>query len=207
MTQITVPLTLTFNQAVTQLTVAVGGSTTTIAVPAASVTPPPPPPPGQPLVVVSNGVNHWSGNYDWQETEVDSSIGPDGQPAIKMTSQGGTGGFQPWYAQGGVNQPGATNFDTTGLTSLTLVLAPTRAGQVWASGFEGQGDVTIPGAKVVNVTDFGPAPQPNVYGTYVIPLGASGYNLPAGQKILKFMIQDQTNSAGNVFYIKSITFS
>lgn len=208
MTTIVIPLQVTVTP--TLVTVAIAGQTSTIAVPQAPpvVTPPNPPPvTGQPLVVVSEGVNHWSGNYDWQVAEADGAIGPDGQPAIRITSQGGTGGFQPWYAQGGKNVAGAVNFDTTGLSFLTFVLAPTMAGQVWASGFEGQGDVAIPGANVINLGNFGPVPVIGQYASYQVPLGSTGYNLPAGQHVLKFMCQDQDNVAGNVWWIKSIAFS
>jgi hypothetical protein len=202
-----------------------------VAAIAAAVSSPVPPPPVVPppptlgascnSTVVTAGKSTWTGNFNYGGAqEIDSATAPDGSVAMKilattpMGSDGhaGGGGFQPFCQ----NPPNSLLvFDTTPFKFLVFTLMPTRAGQTWVSGFEGSGDVTIAGGGLTKpVESFGPAPLPNVWAIYKVPLGVGGYNLPAGTQALKFNLQDNMtwgsmpqNALGNFYYIKDIHFS
>ncbi len=66
----------------------------------------------------------------------------------------------------------------------------------------------------INVTDYGASPPViGQWNQYKIPLGAGGYQIPAGTHIYKFMLQDQTanmsgyNGPTNVWYVDNIEFT
>jgi hypothetical protein len=137
---------------------------------------------GKTFWIYRKGTFYWQGDYSWgvKVDFRDTSGEPiEGRHAIAVT---GIGGFQP-YAQG-------NDFDTTPYKYLVFSLKPTIAHQTWDSGFEAVGDV--PTGIVVDVLKYGPAPVVGQWGTYKIPLGAGGYQIPFGSHIYKFMIQDQT---------------
>lgn len=221
MTVITVPITVTVTSS--KVTVAVGASQTTIAVPAAPVVVPPVSPPvipptgadNQNPVVVSNGKNNWTGNFNYSGAqEKDSVTAPDGSVAMSITGTSttntppGGGGFQPYYQVPDVST--GDHFATAPYKFLVFELMPTQTGQSWSSGMEGANDQPIPGVGLnPPVESFGPVPTPGVWGTYKVPLGAGGFGL-AGQQILKFNLQDQITAAvrlNNTYYIKTIFFS
>src|SRR5262249_24408806 len=120
-----------------------------------------------------------------------------------ISAKGNNGGFQPHA----VND----EFDTTNYKYLVISLKPTIGNKKWISGFYASGDV--PKGVLVNITDYGPAPVVGQWNTYKIPLGAGGYQLPAGLHVYKFMTQDQTaNQSGysgptNVWYADDIAFT
>jgi hypothetical protein len=220
-TTVNIPLTVTVTP--TQVTIAVAGQSTVVPVPV--VAPPviPPPTLGSSCnsQVVLSGKSTWTGNFNYGGSqEIDSATAPDGTLAMKILAttpmgtdgHAGGGGFQPFCQ----NPPNSLLvFNTTPFKYLVFVLMPTRAGQTWVSGFEGSGDVTIAGGGLTkSVESFGPAPQPNVWATYKVPLGVGGYNLPVGTQALKFNLQDNMtwgsmpqNALGNSYYIKDIHFS
>ncbi|MDB6102961.1 MAG: hypothetical protein JWO52_2960 [Gammaproteobacteria bacterium] len=171
-----------------------------------SVPPPPVPPPGSSgaqLWVYQNGTFYWPGDYSWgvKVNYKDTAGGPKSGPFdISVT---GIGGFQPF----------ATNYDldVSPYKYLIFSLKPTIANQQWASAFYQIGDVAT-GVKL-NVLNYGPAPVVGQWTTYKIPLGAGGYQIPAGLHIYKFMVQDQTADqsgsgyATNHWYVDDIHFS
>jgi hypothetical protein len=158
---------------------------------------------GTQLWVYQNGTFYWPGDYSWnvKVNYKDTSGGPlDGPYDIAVT---GIGGFQPF----------ATNYDLdiSPYKYLVFSLKPTIANQQWASAFYQIGDIAT-GVKL-NVLNYGPAPAVGQWTTYKIPLGAGGYQIPAGLHIYKFMIQDQTADqsgsgyATNKWFVDDIHFS
>ncbi len=132
--------------------------------------------------VYTNGVFDWQGDYSWGVTinYKDTSGSPlSGPYDISVT---GIGGFQPY----------ATNydFDPSPYKYLVVSLKPTIPNQKWDSAFYAVGDVLT--GHGVNVLNYGPAPVVGQWTTYKIPLGAGGYEIPAGTHIYKFMFIDQT---------------
>lgn len=103
----------------------------------------------------------------------------------------------------GAWQPYATadNFATTGYESLRFALKPTVANQTWSCQFLYVGDVPV--GISVNVTDYGPAPQPGKWAVYTIPLAKLGV---ARSDIYKFAIQDQTGLEDNLWYVDGVGF-
>ena len=193
--------------------------------PSAATTTPPPAttgtlPSGQALVLsggVLNAAAGWSGdfNYGGAVASYRFTNPIDGKRCLKMkATAGGTGGggWQPYFIRGaGANAGG---FPASSYKYLNFSLMPTRAGQIWSSVFAGTGDAVIPGQTVVNIESYGPAPQPNVWATYKVPLGDGGYTLPADTTIAKFNLQDQMpygaekgNAVGNVYYVNNVYFS
>jgi hypothetical protein len=195
-----------------------------VVTPPPAVTPPPvpPPPAARSFVVYANGVFHWGGDFNYGGAVANyRATDPQGgglclsmtavpsQPVTSSNPTGGAGGgWLPWY------KPGVA-FDTTPYKYIFLSLKPTRAGQSWIMPTpEGLGDTNFPGHTVVTVEKFGPAPVIGQWGTYKIPLGEAGLNLPAGAKIAKFGVQDQmawgaipANAPNNVYYINNVSFS
>jgi hypothetical protein len=160
-------------------------------------------PGGATFWIYQKGTFRWQGDYSWgvRVNFRDTSGEPaEGRHDIAVT---GIGGFQP-YAQG-------NDFDTTPYKYLIFSLKPTIAHQTWDSGFEAVGDV--PTGIVVDVLKYGPVPVVGQWGTYKIPLGAGGYQIPFGSHIYKFMIQDQTADqpalglATNLWYVDNIAFT
>lgn len=165
---------------------------------------------GQPLDVFANGKNFWTGNFNYGNVvETDNVTAPDGTAAVRVTAQTGGnppggGGIQPEF--GPAKGPG--NFDTTGLNFLYYYLWPTRAGQVWLSGFNAAGDVPV-GNTIQDLSKYGKV----VVGQWCefrVPVADI---LPAGTQLLKLTIQDQMsysnpiNAAGNVYYIGRLVWS
>ncbi len=149
------------------------------------------------------GAFNWQGDYSWgvKIDYRDASAGPaQGKYAISVR---GVGGFQP-YAQN-------NDFDPSRFSYLTFSLKPTLPDQLWDSGFEAVGDVPV--GKLINLASFGPKPVVGQWGTYKIPLGEGGYQIPRGTHIYKFMIQDQTaDQPGgkyktNLWYVDDIAFT
>jgi hypothetical protein len=188
--------------------------------PAPVPTPAPPPtglPTGEALVLSAGALNKafWPGDWSYGgPTLAYGALDPTGVRCLKVTAQmtgipPGGGGWQPYFVLPG--QTAAGGLSTALFTHLVVNLKPTRAGQTWLSAVKGAGDVAVPGSVAVNIEAFGPAPQVGVWGTYKIPLGASGYNL-GGALIEKFMVQDQmpwtdaATSAGNEYYIGDAYF-
>ncbi len=155
--------------------------------------------------VYHNGTFLWGGDLSYGGLQVNysSTAGTPIDGSYDISCKGNNGGFQPYAPN--------DDFDTTPYKFLVISLKPTIANQTWISGFEAAGDV--PKGVTLNITDFGPAPVPGQWNTYKIPLGAGGYQLPAGVHIYKFMIQDQTaNQSGykgptNVWYADDIAFT
>ncbi|MFL6604085.1 MAG: hypothetical protein ACJ8R9_22535 [Steroidobacteraceae bacterium] len=165
-------------------------------------TPPPTSTTGQ-LWVYQNGNFYWPGDYSWSvkvNYKDTAGVPMSGPYDISVT---GIGGFQPF----------ATNFDLNIAPYKYLIfsLKPTIANQTWASAFYQIGDQAI-GIKL-NVLNYGPQPAVGKWTTYKIPLGAGGYQIPAGTHIYKFMIQDQTADQPNTgyttnkWYVDDIHFS
>jgi hypothetical protein len=205
--------------AATTAALAAGGSITLTGTPAAVIIPPPPPSTG---LVYADGVFHWGGDFNYGGAVGNyQAIDPQGgglclsmtavptKPITPTSPTGGAGGgWLPYY------KPGVA-FDTTPWKFINLKLKPTRLGQEWNMPTpEGLADVNFPGHTVVRVEKLGPAPVVGQWGTYKIPLGAGGLNLPVGAQIAKFGIQDQmawgpmpANAPNNVYYINDVFFS
>lgn len=180
------------------------GTTVAIAstITAPSSAPPPVPvPAGATFSVFQNGVFHWGGDYSWGVTLNYKDTAGAPKPGPFDIAVTGIGGFQPY----------ATNFDfnPAPYKFLNFSLKPTIALQTWQSAFYAVGD--IPVGAVVNVLNFGPTPVVGQWTTYKIPLGLSGYQIPASTHIYKFMVQDQTADQGgfttNKWYVDNIYFS
>ena len=105
----------------------------------------------------------------------------------------------PW----GAWQPYALNFsfNSAPYTNLVFSLKPTRSGQLWQLYFMKVGDV--PTGKVLNISNYGPAPVAGKWATYTIPLADVGV---LGTSIYKFAIQDETGSASNTWYVDNVYF-
>jgi hypothetical protein len=155
------------------------------------------------LYVYRRGVFNWQGDYSWG-VRVDYRD-KSGEPAegpydIAVT---GIGGFQPYAFH--------YDFDPGPYKYLVFSLKPTIADQQWDSAFYATGDVRT--GALLNVLKYGPPPAVGQWTTYKIPLGAGGYEIPAGARIYKFMIQDQTadqtgsNYKSNRWYVNDIYFT
>ena len=153
--------------------------------------------------VYSNGEFNWQGDYSWGVTinYKDTRGSPlSGKYDICVT---GIGGFQP-YALG-------FDFDPSPYRYLVVSLKPTIANQKWDSAFYAVGDKLT--GHGVNVLNYGPEPVVGQWTTYRIPLGAGGYDIPAGTHIYKFMFidqtADQTNSgySTNRWYVDNLYFA
>jgi hypothetical protein len=153
--------------------------------------------------IFHNGVFSWGGDYSWGVSidYKDTAGGPlQGPYDIAVT---GIGGFQPF----------ATNydFDPSQYKYLVFSLKPTLPNQQWQSGFYKVGDIAT--GVILNILNYGPAPEIGKWTTYKIPLAAGGYQIPAATHIYKFMIQDQTadiQGSGyttNKWYVDGIYFT
>ena len=149
-----------------------------------------------------NGVFNWGGDYSFAAVPnyQDTSGGPlEGPYDIAVTVTSPWGGFLP-YAGGTVP---LWNFNDAGYTYLTLAFKPTIANQKAQVYFVKVGD--IPVGVTVNLFSgqYGPAPQPGVWGTYKIPLADLGV---LNTSVYKFAVQDQTGLSNYVFYLDNIGF-
>jgi hypothetical protein len=160
-------------------------------------------PPPERVNVYNQGVFNWQGDYSWgvKVDYRDKSGAPLQGPYDIAVS--GIGGFQPFAFH--------YDFDPSPYRFLVFSLKPTLADQQWDSAFYAVGDVRT--GVLVNVLNYGPPPVAGQWTTYRIPLGAGGYEIPAGTRIYKFMIQDQTadqEGSGhktNRWYIDDIYFT
>lgn len=211
------------------------------------VVPPPPPPPvitPPPVLsascsgnVILNGKSQWTGNFNYGGIiETDGATAPDGSIAVKFTATAlpaGGGGYLPICQ----NPAGSKNvFDTTPYKFVNLTLMATRPGQAWQlvrpDIFSPGGDMAVPGSVSLDIGVSGQVPI-NTWVTFKYALGAcppavtpapavpcsGGVNLPVGENIWKFGVQDQMYwvagqnaaatalGAGNVWYAKDIHFS
>jgi hypothetical protein len=153
--------------------------------------------------VFANGVFSWGGDWSWgvSVNYKDTAGTPlSGQYDIAVS---GIGGYQP-YA---VNYA----FDPSPYKYLMVSLKPTIPNQKWNSTVYGEGNVVA--GQSVNVLNYGPAPVVGQWTTYKIPLGAGGYQIPAGSHISKFMFQDQTADvqgsgySTNRWYVDNLYFA
>lgn len=219
--QTTVPVTATFQvpapPTAAQVAAACVASPTCVsaiaaAVSAPVVTPPPavtPPPPvttGNANVVYANGVLNWQVPFSYGGILLNYAAKDpaDGHTCLAVTTPTGSGGWQPGYQ----NPPGSQSvYDTTGQAFFNISIKVTTANNTFISQFLGANDSAIPGETMVTLEKFG---GPLVIGQWVklkIALGAGGYNLPAGVKVLKFNVQENNPIAGNVYYIDNVYFS
>lgn len=172
----------------------------------------PPPPSTAIAYVYHDGTFYWPGDYSWGvQVEYSDSTGAPLSGAFDIEVMG-NGGWQPYAA----NQ----DFDTTPYKYLYFWVKPTLANAVWGSGVMAKGDVPV-GTNLSDISKFavsaqgtGAVPLPNEAGAwtqYRIPLGAGGLNLPAGQHIEKFWIQDRSNNGNgtdsNRWYVDEAYFS
>jgi hypothetical protein len=122
--------------------------------------------------VYANGVYSWAGDYSYSASAnyQDTSGNPESGPYdIQVTVNSAYGGFQP-YAGNVVPQ---WDLEAGSFGYISVDLKPTISGQKWTLSAISRlppGDV-YPWAAV-NVTDYGPAPQPGVWATYKVPLSA-----------------------------------
>jgi hypothetical protein len=169
----------------------------------------PPVLPTQPLAadnVYVNGVYGWPENFNYGQGLIVNTtfyVDPDDHlPSIQVLMTQGQGGIQPGYQ----NPPGsATVYDTTGRTHLSLTIKARQPGTGYVSGFMGAGDTVIPGSNEVLLANYGTFVI-GQYVTFSIPLGAGGYNLPPGAKILKYMIQKNGAAVGDEYDIRDMHF-
>jgi hypothetical protein len=174
---------------------------------------------GTPDVVFARGVLNWPVDFTYGGLQYTVAASPtdSGKMVLKLSTPQGTGGWQPGYQNPPPGSPtwveppvlGVTykTYDTTGKNFLNLDVYVTMANCTFLSAFLAANDSAIPGANVVTMEKFG---GPLVVGKFVrlkIPLGIAGYNLPAGQKVLKFNVQENNPMPGNVFYIDNAFFS
>jgi Calx-beta domain len=174
-----------------------------------------PPPSTGTFWVYYNGVFNWGGDYssgavpNYQSTAGNPESGPYD---IAMTLIGPFGLWAP-YAGGTVP---TWDFNASGYTYLTIDLQPTVPNQVWQLYFMQVGDVRIIGPNgqrtVVNVADYGPAPQVGKWATYRIPLSMVLTQYASGQpvyetSVYKFGVQDQTGLFLNTWYIDNVGFT
>lgn len=153
--------------------------------------------------VFSNGVMQWGGDWSWGVSVNYQDYAGSALSGKSDIAVSGIGGYQPF----------ATNyaFDPSPYNYLIVSLKPTIPNQRWDSTVYGEGNVAA--GKTVNVLQYGPAPIVGQWNTYRIPLGAGGYQLPAGTKISKFMFIDQTADvqgsgySTNRWYVDNLYFS
>jgi hypothetical protein len=153
--------------------------------------------------VYSNGVFHWGGDYSWGVSinYQDTAGSPLSGPYDVAVS--GIGGFQPYATN--------YNFDPSPYQYLVVSLKPTIPNQKWDSGVYAVGNALA--GRYVNVLDYGPAPVVGQWTTYKIPLGAGGYQIPAGTHIEQFMFIDQTADvqgsgySTNRWYVDNLYFT
>lgn len=168
------------------------------------VTTPPvvtPPAPGT-FYVYSNGTFNWTSHFSFNGTPNlnDTSGKPVGGKAdIAFTLATPFGGYQPYLAAG---------FDTSPYKYLIYDIKPTVSGQIIATGFDANNDVTDGNVVVVagpGITKYGPVPQVGVWGSYKVPL--SDFNL-TNKSVLKFSVADGLGDpAGTIIYMDNLGFS
>jgi hypothetical protein len=173
---------------------------------------------GTPDVVFAGGVLNWPTTADFTYGGLVRAIAASptgsGKMVLKLTTPNGQGGWQPGYQNppppySGTPVLGTTynTYSTAGKNFLNLDVYVTMANCTFVSAFLAANDSAIPGANVVTMEKFG---GPLVVGSWVrlkIPLGIAGYNLPAGQSVLKFSAQENIEHPGNVFYVDNVFFS
>lgn len=145
----------------------------------------------------NNGVKTLAGDFTQLGTSVnyyDTSGSPTGGFAdIKFSSTSPWGLFLPYFASNyALPNPGYKNF--------LVSLKPTKAGQTWSIAFTRSGD--IPTGIMLDITKYGPIPQPGVWADYVVPLADLG--VASDSTLYKVGIQDQTGATTNTWYIDKL---
>jgi hypothetical protein len=158
--------------------------------------------------VYYNGVLNWGGDWSWQVTSInykDTAGAPLSGSYDVAVSNLQSGGWQP-YVNSNCQQNLSLCFDTRPYNYLIFSLKPTRANQIWASGFMSSGD-TPDGILLSNIAQYcsgGSNPPVGQWESCKIPLSAYGFT---DLTILKFMIQDVTGASSDLWYVDNVGFS
>ena len=171
--------------------------------------------PGSTFWVYHDGFFAWGGDYS-------SGAVPNYHSTAGNPESGGydiavtlTGRWGLWAPYAGGTVP-TWNFNDTGYNYIVLDLKPTVPNQVWTFYFMQVHDVQIIGENgkqiVLNIADYGPAPQVGVWATYKIPLSLVLTQWASGSpvyetSVYKFGLQDETGLAQNTWYIDNVGFT
>jgi len=165
-------------------------------------------PPGATAWVYYNGVLNWGGDWSWQISSINYKdvlgIPLSGSYDVAVSNLQ-SGGWQP-YVNSNCQQNLSVCFDTTPYKYLIFSLKPTRANQTWASGFMSSGD-TPDGVLISDITQYcsgGANPAVGQWESCKIPLSAWKFT---DTTILKFMIQDTTGAATDLWYVDNVGFT
>jgi hypothetical protein len=165
-------------------------------------------PPGATAWVYYNGVLNWGGDWSWQVASInykDILGAPLSGSFDVAVSNLQSGGWQP-YVNSNCQQNLSLCFDTTPYKYLIFSLKPTHANQTWASGFMSSGD-TPDGVLISDITQYcsgGANPAVGQWESCKIPLSAWKFT---DTTILKFMIQDTTGAATDLWYVDNVGFT
>jgi hypothetical protein len=157
------------------------------------------PPPKGALMLYSNGVNGFGGDWSFGNGRVDyASKDIAGLTVIAVI---GDEGLQPYY----VNQ----DLDTTGYKYFEFDLWPTQANNAWVFGSEMKGDITLPGAPPPpSIMAYGPNPAiVGQWNHYKVPKSIAA--ITDATHLAKSMLLEQksTNKTGNKWYVNNICWT
>lgn len=162
--------------------------------------------------VYVNGNFMWPGDWSWNGglitvTYNDTSGVPlDGPDDVKISTTGSWNGWQP-YATG--TPP---SLPIGALKYLNYSIKITKAGTNFTSAWQANCPTCANGEAPTGVgavlpSTFCSAFVVGKWSTCKIPLGAGGYNIPAGTNLRKFMIQDQSQLSPNIWYVDRVYLS